>query len=78
MRHVVEIGEVLVHWRRERRVGWKGGGGMDVEVTEMGRRWGWMGRRGGEEERKVDTHTHLPKGFSEAVVVEEGRDVEEG
>jgi len=30
---------------------------MDVEVTEMG-------RRGGEEERKVDTHTHtLTKGF---------------
>ena len=27
------------------------------------------------EERKVDTHTHLPKGFLEAVVVEEGRDV---
>ena len=46
-----------------------------------------MGRRGepAEEETMSERrrgeeggHTHLPKGFSEAVVVEEGRDVEGG
>ena len=32
-------------------------------------------RRGGEEGGHIHTHTHLLNGFSEAVVVEEGRDV---
>ena len=39
--HVVEIGEVLIHWRRER---------------ESGRgRWGkgWMGRRGEQAEEET-------------------------
>ena len=32
-------------------------------------------RRRGEEGGHTHTHTHLQKGFSEVVVVEEGRDV---
>ena len=73
MGHVVEIGEVLVHWRRERKSGREVEEGMGGEVTEWvgeenrQRKRQWMG---GEEERERWTHTL--NSFSEAVVVEGG------
>ena len=52
----------------------------------MGGRGESRGEGEGEKEEKTmserrggkDTHTHTPKGFSEAVVMEEGRDEEGG
>ena len=68
MGHVIEIGEVLVHWRRERESGREVGEGMDGEVTEWVGEWTeWVGEENRqrkrqrvrrEEERKVDTHTY--------------------
>ena len=53
MGHVVEIGEVLIHWRRERGE-WEGkvGEGMDGEVNEwVGGEWNeWGGGRGRDNE----------------------------
>ena len=46
MGHVVEIGEVLVHWRRERKSGREVEEGMGGEVTE------WVGEENRQRKRQ--------------------------